>query len=357
MTPSQIYNLVVSRQFPATMVHFLTDRCNARCPFCFIDFNSPDHGKNELSLEEIEKITRLLPSSLTNINFTGGEPFLLSDISGIARAYFTNTAVQSIFITSNGYFTERTKKFCETILGEFPDKEIFIALSIDDIPENHDKIRKVKGLFSKCMDTFAMLKGLPVNVRPSVSITISQENYLHAEEIYEMLINNYAIDAIQLVMVRSEGVFKFDETFRLPLLEAYSKLSLRVNEDYRTNRLKGFNRHSLRGKILNKKNELSRGILTQYLQSPHYMHPCQAAALFGVITSTGDVYPCEVLNKPLGNLRNYNYDLKLLWKDKAANDTRRFISKTNCNCEYECAMSVNILSNPKYFSSMIGGLV
>ncbi len=356
MTPEQVFNLVVTKEFPATMVHFLTDRCNARCPFCFIDFNSPQHGKNELSLEEIENITRLLPRSLTNINFTGGEPFLRSDITQVATAYFTNSAVESIFITSNGYFTERTKKFCETILEKFPDKEIFIALSIDDLPEKHDSIRKVKGLFQKCMETFAMLKQLP-NVRPSVSITISQENYQHAQNIYELFLNQYDVDAVQLIMVRSEGVFKFDETFRQPMLQVYAKLTERLKEDYRTNRLKGFNRNSLRGKILNRKNEISRSVLTEYLQSPHYMHPCRAAALFGVITATGDVYPCEILNKPLGNLREYNYDLKQLWKAKAAEDARTFISKTNCNCEYECAMSVNILSHPKYLPSIATGLI
>jgi radical SAM protein with 4Fe4S-binding SPASM domain len=356
MTPAQVFNLVVTKKSPATIVHFLTDRCNARCSFCFIDFNSPQHGKNELSLEEIVQVTKQLPRSLMNINFTGGEPFLRSDIFEVANAYFTYTSVQSIFITSNGSFTERTKIFCETILEKFPDKEIFIALSIDDLPERHDKIRKVKGLFLKCMETFAMLKQIP-NVRPSVSITISQENYEHAEAIYELLLNDYEVDAVQLIMVRSEGVFKFDETFRQPMLQAYTKLSERLKEDYKNGRLKGFDRNSFRGKVLNRKNEISRKVLTQYLHTHEYIHPCKAASLFGVITATGDVYPCEVLNKSLGNLRDYNYDLKKLWQDKAAEETREFISKTNCHCEYECAMSVNILSNPKYLPAVFAGLV
>jgi radical SAM protein with 4Fe4S-binding SPASM domain len=356
MTPAQIFNLVITKQYPATLVHFLTDKCNARCPFCFIDFHSELHGKNELTTEEIEKITRQLPSSLTNINFTGGEPFLRKDIAEIATAYFTHSAIQSIFITSNGFFTERTKAFCLNILSKFPDKEIFIGLSIDDFPERHDAIRKVKGLFAKCMETFTMLQHLPVNVRPSISITVSQENYEHINAIYDLLLTQYGVDAVQLIMVRTEGVFKFDESFRTALLDAYSSLSERLIVDYGSGRLKGFDRDSFRGKVLNKKNELSRDILTEYLHSPHYIHPCQAAALFGVITATGDVYPCEVLDKPLGNLRNYNYDLKKLWKDKIAADARRFISETKCNCEYECAMSVNILSNPKYHPSFIKGL-
>jgi len=309
-----------------------------------------------MTLEEIEKITRQMPSSLMNVNFTGGEPFLRSDIPDIANAYFTNSSVQSVFITSNGYFTERIKNFCSAILGKFPGKEIFIALSIDDFPENHDRIRKVKGLFANCMDTFAMLKQLRLNVRPSVSITVSQENYQQVEQLYELLLSQHHVDAVQLIMVRSEGIYKLDESYRQPLLQAYSGLSKRIDEDYKNGRLKGFDRHSIRGKILNRKNEISRNILNQYLQSPRYMHPCRAAALFGVITATGEVFPCEVLNKPLGNLRDYDYDLKRLWKSKAAMETRTFISGTNCHCEYECAMSVNILSNPKYLPSVASGL-
>jgi radical SAM protein with 4Fe4S-binding SPASM domain len=356
MNPFQVYNLVVAKEQPATLVHFITDKCNARCSFCFIDFHSEIHGKNELTLAEIEQLTLHLPRSLTNINITGGEPFLRKDITEIASAYFSNTAIQSVFITSNGYFTERTKLFCETMFEKFPDKEIFIALSIDDFPENHDQIRKVKGLFAKCMETFAMLKGLP-NVRPSISITISQENYKQAAAIYELLLTQYAIDAVQLIMVRNEGVFTFDESFRQPLLDVYSALSEQLKQDYKTGRLKGFDRNSWRGKVLNRKNEISRKVLVGYLQSPHYQHPCQAASLFGVITATGDVYPCEILDKKMGNLRDYEYDLKEIWQNEAAKETRKFISKTKCNCEYECAMSVNILSNPRYLASLSKGLI
>ncbi len=357
MNLSQLYNLVVAKQYPATLVHFITERCNARCSFCFIDFNSPTHGKGELHLTEIEALTRMLPDSLTNVNFTGGEPFLRSDIADIASAYFTNSKVQSIFITTNGYFTDRIESFCKAITQKFPEKEIFIALSIDDFPENHNRIRNVKGLFEKCMATFIMLKQFEKNVRPSVSITISQENMHRVESLYEMLLGEYAVDAVQIIMVRSEGVFKLDENYRQELLQVYNKLSKKLENDYSALKLKGFDRKSFRGMVLNQKNSIARNIVNTYLNSPHYMHPCQSAALFGVINSKGDVYPCEILDKSMGNLRDYQYDLKRLWKDSAATEIRQFISKTKCNCEYDCALSVNILSNPKYLIKVTKGLV
>ena len=60
---------------PVSLVHFLTNRCNARCSFCFIDFDDPKTFKGELTLDEIDKLTKNLGKSLLNVNLTGGEPF------------------------------------------------------------------------------------------------------------------------------------------------------------------------------------------------------------------------------------------------------------------------------------------
>ena len=42
-------NLYFTRNEPISLVHFLTNRCNARCSFCFIDFDDPKTFANELS--------------------------------------------------------------------------------------------------------------------------------------------------------------------------------------------------------------------------------------------------------------------------------------------------------------------
>lgn len=357
MTLYQIYNLVVAKNYPATLVHFLTDRCNARCPFCFIDFDSPHHGKNELTLEEITALVKSMPKSLSNVNFTGGEPFIHRHITTIAKTYFEHTVIDSLFLTSNGYYTEKTIEFCKEVLGDFPDKEIFIALSIDDLPERHNDTRKVKNLFEKCMATFHALRDLKQNVRPSISITVSPENYTHVQEIYTLLTVEYSMDAIQIIMVRDEGVFKLNSELKQPLLQAYRTLSEKVDADYRSGKLKGFDRNSWRGKVLNSKNIIARKMVDNYVSQPVYMHPCRAGALFGVITATGDVYPCEILDKKMGNLREYDFDVVKLWESATALNVRDHIIKTKCNCAYECAMSVNIMSNPKYLPEMASGMI
>ena len=77
-------NALIYKKEPVSIVHFLTNRCNARCSFCFIDFENPEIFKKELSLNEIEKLTKNLGSSILNVNFTGGEPFARKDIQEIA---------------------------------------------------------------------------------------------------------------------------------------------------------------------------------------------------------------------------------------------------------------------------------
>ena len=51
-------NVYFKKAEPVSIVHFLTNRCNARCSFCFIDFDNPNTFKNELTLSEIEELTK-----------------------------------------------------------------------------------------------------------------------------------------------------------------------------------------------------------------------------------------------------------------------------------------------------------
>ena len=97
-----VKNIYVSRNEPISLVHFITNKCNARCSFCFIDFDDPEIFKGELTIDEIDTLTKNLGNSLLNVNLTGGEPFTRKDIAEIAKLYIKNSTIQSIYITTNG---------------------------------------------------------------------------------------------------------------------------------------------------------------------------------------------------------------------------------------------------------------
>ena len=71
-----IKNIYFNKKTPISLIHFITNRCNARCSFCFIDFDNTQTFKNELTLEEIDQLTKTLGNTLMNVTFTGGEPFM-----------------------------------------------------------------------------------------------------------------------------------------------------------------------------------------------------------------------------------------------------------------------------------------
>ncbi len=181
-------NIYFKKAEPVSVVHFLTNRCNARCSFCFIDFDNPETFKNELTLNEIDELTKNLGKSLLNVNLTGGEPFARKDITEIAKLYIKNTNIQSIYVTTNASLPERVEDFIKNITYLNKNIELTLQISIDDLPDNHDKVRKINNLFDNCLDTYQRLKKFnSQNVNPVVSITVSQENCDNIKNIFKYL--------------------------------------------------------------------------------------------------------------------------------------------------------------------------
>ena len=150
-------NVYFKKAEPVSIVHFLTNRCNARCSFCFIDFDDPNTFKGELTLNEIEKLTKSFGKLLLNVNLTGGEPFARKDIIDIAKLYIQNSSVQSIYVTTNASLPDRIENFAKEITKFKNDIELTFQISIDDFPEKHNKVRKIENLFENCIDTYFRL--------------------------------------------------------------------------------------------------------------------------------------------------------------------------------------------------------
>ena len=184
----KLLNIIHYKNEPTSIVHFLTNRCNARCSFCFIDFENPDTFSDELTLNEIEKLTQNLGNSLINVNFTGGEPFARKDIIEITNLYIKNSSISSIYITTNGSLPDRIYKFIKEVNRMSSNIELNFQISIDALPDKHDKIRKIDGLFDKSLESYFLVKkfNLP-NVNSNVSITVSEENYKEIKEIYDFM--------------------------------------------------------------------------------------------------------------------------------------------------------------------------
>ncbi|MDA0305911.1 MAG: radical SAM protein [Proteobacteria bacterium] len=351
-------NAFVSRRAPISLVHFVTERCNARCAHCFIDFDNQPRREGTLDLEEIQKLTKNLGGSVANVYLTGGEPFLRKDMAGIVEAYALNAGVKSFNITTNGFYTERTEQFVKELIERDIPAQVFIAFSIDDIEEAHDENRKLPGLFKKTIATYNMVRDAgSEKIHPNVSLTVTPANWQRIEIIYRHLRDVLAIRSVTAIAMRDEGIQKISQETRKNIWHGYEKLTALIEAD-RRGRSGGGYKKSLLGHLFNAKSLVWYPIQRDIFLEPHYVAPCRAGALFGTIKANGDVFPCEILeDRKLGNLRDYDYDFMGLWEDAAAAETRDFIIDSKCHCSFECAWATNIVSNPKYLPALVSGTI
>ncbi len=352
-------NIYFKKKTPVSLIHFLTNRCNARCSFCFIDFENPNIFKNELTLNEIDKMTKTLGDTLVNVNFTGGEPFARKDIIDIAKLYIKNTTIKSIYITTNGSLPDRVLEFAEQITKIDKKIELGFQISIDHLPEQHNRIRKIENLYQNCIKTFKGLKKLnKENINPIIGITVTHENCDNIKTIFEHLTKLEKIDSIKCTLVRDEGVFKRPKEKIEKILSAYNWLTNEIFSYQKEGKIINYNSNSIQGRLHKKKDKISWQLTKEIYKTNKYISPCHASSLFGVITADGKVYPCEILeDKLIGELRKNNMDFMKIWLSKDNLEIKNFISQTNCRCTYECALSFNILGNYRYQPSLISGLL
>src|SRR6478609_1679754 len=168
-----LYNTYVTKSQPISLIHFLTQRCNARCKHCFIDFDNPETFKHELSTKEIEKLTKTFGKELYSVYLTGGEPFLRKDVAEVVLAYCRNTSVGSVNLATNGMYTDSVREFIDKYRAARTGKRLMISISIDNFEQQHDENRRVNGLAARALATYRMLESYadPLIV-PVIAITV-----------------------------------------------------------------------------------------------------------------------------------------------------------------------------------------
>ena len=111
--------------------------------------------------------------------------------------------------------------------------------------------------------------------------------------------------------------------------------------------------NSMQSKVMNNKNSMVYENVYKTSITNAFISTCYAGSLFGVIMPNGDVSPCEILDVKYGNLRDYNYDLKQIWRSNGKKNFCKKIKDEKCFCTYECAWTFNILGNKKYHPKLV----
>lgn len=335
---------------PIHLTFFVTKRCNARCPFCFyLKSTTTDTKGQELSLDEIEKVSSSL-GTLLWLAFSGGEIFLRDDLSAISRIFYNRNRPAIMLFPTNGILTGRIHDTIEEILSASPKSIIALKLSIDGLGEDHDRLRNTPDNFARTMQTYDRLKPLLrryPNFELGVNTVFCSENQDAMDSIIDFVAGLDGIRTHTISLVRgdlSQPGYKEVDTAK------YRHAICRLEENLKagsgaTYRFRG-------GRVKAAQDILQRTLICRTLEEGSMQIPCFAGRLNLVLTEDGRVFPCEILKRELGNVRDYGYDLRRVLSAPEAQRVIRHIRDRRCVCTHECYYMTNILFNPRCYAAL-----
>src|SRR5262245_66074019 len=105
---------------PVILNVLITSVCDMRCVHCFFTEELDDRPRKKLQMttRNVEQISETLGANLGVLIIAGGEPFTRKDLPEIARAFYKNNKLESIYLISNGQIQKRVLPDVQRILQE-----------------------------------------------------------------------------------------------------------------------------------------------------------------------------------------------------------------------------------------------
>lgn len=318
----------------------ITYRCNSRCKFCSI---WKIKKRKELTLEEIEKIAKN-SRFIQWLRLTGGEPFLRKDYLEILRSFYNNcTGLYLVSTPTNAIASNISYKTIKKVL-EFFDGKYIISISLDGDEKTHDYLRGIKGNWKNAINLYKKLFKLKEkykNFSLVIGYTIYPRNVGLFEKAYEAIKSELG-DKISI----NDFNFNIFETSNI----YYHNLGIEKTKEYMNAARKEIEKIlKMRKKEIDPINLIQERYLKlalEYLKNGKTPIRCNILNLSCFIDPYGNVFPCTVFGKKLGNLRDVDYDLNKIFNSKKSKEIKRITMSLKCpNCWTPCEAHQLIVSN------------
>lgn len=345
----------LTKSYPYRLSLAITYSCNSKCLTCGIwklYIEKPSQRSYEMDLEEYKRLFDSLPDIIW-LHLTGGEPFLRQDFVAIARYASRRFKSLTIIDTStNGLLPTHIEKAVYEVLETEKFPFFVVGTSIDGPKSLHDHIRGVKGGWQKSFETYRRLREIAEtykNFYVHINYTISSYNAGKINELFEEFRNNgCTISASDL----SVSLAHLGSAF------------LNQDRDFNNIRLMGDAVSRAKDDIgyLLKNSDMHTGELTREFARPLvkriFLHlamkylddttrmviPCAASFASCFIDPYGQVYPCTIMAKKMGSLRETSFEK--IWFSEKAFLLREKIRRRMCpNCWSGCESSQSILQD------------
>lgn len=326
---------------PPFLIVFINSICNLTCEHCFYWRNL--NQRDDLTLEEFARLSAEL-GSFENLNLSGGEPFLRKEFAEICALFIRNNGVRQIYVPTSGFFTERTEKQLREVLRE-PSLRLFVCeISLDGMPEYHNRFRGNAKSFDNAMATYDMLARLQredPRLRIHSIATATNENIAELRSLTKFLHERCpAMDHHNLAVIRGD---RKNPSLVGPALTRYTELYNYVRSVWKDREEGRF------GAIVEPMLQWAK---KRVIETQSQYVPCTAGNLTGVVYANGDVSVCEN-HAPLGNLRQQSFFE--IWDSPKATALRQSIAEKQCHCTNEVFLWPSVVFQPIQLTKALWG--
>ena len=295
----------------------VTHRCICHCIMCNI-WKIPHQVEERPMSAWSDLLADPCFEALVELDITGGEPFLKTDLVSLFETINTLTRthlkrLKSIAITTNAILTRQVLETTKAILATLDGTgiQLVLACAMDAVDDRHDRIRGYSGAFEKMQTTLTELMALRErhpNLILGIKTTILPANVDQLPQ----------IDAF----ARSRGLFSIIS----PCIITGGRY---LNQDRRTDL--AFTPHQIDQMI----QFFSRDdhpwshhakALKDYLQSGKTRRRCSCGFNYAFIRSTGAVHLCPLLPQSVGSIARDRFSD--VWRSSAARDLRGTIGRS-----------------------------
>ena len=327
--------LAIGQPFSPILLNILvTSVCDMRCTHCFFTDELDDRPRKKLQMKthEIEKISETLGGNLGVLILAGGEPFTRKDLPEIARAFYKNNRLESIYIMSNGQIQKRIFPDITRILEECPELNVTVALGIDGLKGPHEKIRQKAGSWDIAIETARELQAIKkqfpkLDVQTCTCFMNSNQDSIF--EWYDFLKYDLRPDKVNVNYIRPPSARP-----RELLIDKsrYDALVHRISDDSRHAAIKN-NYTGDAGFFKAAIDVYMHELIAKTALEGRPQLQCWAGSAGAVIYDEGTVSSCEIL-EGVDNLRTYDWDFSKLWYSPKM-EARRDLVANGCFCTHE----------------------
>jgi MoaA/NifB/PqqE/SkfB family radical SAM enzyme len=339
-----IKGILLSRikKTPYKLNFAITSACNSQCQTCNvwkIFRQNPKIAKNDLKLWEIEKIFQKLSSSISWISFSGGEPFLRDDLFQIIQSAIKNLPrLAFISMPTNGLAKKRIIEVVQRIFS-ISHPAFYLYFSLDGPREIHDRVRGIKGSFEKTWETYQTIKKLARKNDDDFHVGIETTISVINASCLMNFLKKLKREGHEITVTIAHNAYLYHNEKDKKLTPEFDEKIIELLKFLEKNQ-KFYPPQNLLEKIYVKK-------AISFLKNRGKMVlPCTSMKGTIAIQANGDVTPCFMWGKILGNLRDYNYDIKEILGLQTSRETRKMIMQEKCPiCWTPCESIQTIIDN------------